>query len=111
MDTGKWAKVAIKAYPQYVGKQIFAANQYSSPKQLMADFSEAMGKPAAYQQVPGEVFKTFLPPSMAQEMLENMMLLEDVGYYGGADLAPSLAMLEEKPTSWKEYAKANKAGQ
>jgi hypothetical protein len=36
-------------------------------------------------------------------MLENILLLGDAGYYGGEDLGPSLALLDEKPIDWKEF--------
>ena len=68
-----------------------------------------MGKPAAFAQIPAETFKSFLPQPVAQELLENMLLLEDPGYYGGADLSESLEMLSEHPTTWKEFVQANKA--
>lgn len=76
---------------------------------MMAEFSEAIGKPAGFVQIPGEVFKSFLPPPVAQELLENMLLMEDPGYYAGADLSESLAMLDEKPVSWKQFVEENKA--
>jgi hypothetical protein len=43
-------------------------------------------------------------------MYENMLLMEDPGYYAGADLKPSLALLDEgdKLTTWKDFVKANK---
>lgn len=87
---------------------VYAATEYYSPQRLVSEFSEILGKPANVVQVPNETFKSFLPPQVAQEMLENMLLLEDPGYYGGADLAESLSMLEEKPTTWKEFVEANK---
>lgn len=46
---------------------------------------------------------------MAQELLENMLLFDDVGYYGGADLTESLSLLDERPTSWREFVEKNKA--
>lgn len=88
---------------------MYAATEYYSPQRLVSEFSEVLGKPANFVQVPSETFKSFLPPQVAQEMLENMLLLEDPGYYGGADLTESLSMLDEKPTTWKEFVEANKA--
>lgn len=41
-------------------------------------------------------------------MLENMLLLEDPGYYGGESLASSLALLDQKPTAWKEFVAKNR---
>lgn len=74
----------------------------------MADFTAATGKKATYKQVSNDVYKSFLPASFAQEMLENMLLLQGPGYYAGADLSSSLALLDRKPTTWKDFAKTNK---
>lgn len=68
-----------------------------------------IGKPAAFKQIPDDLFKSFLPEAIAQELLENMLLLEEPGYYAGADLAESLALLDEKPTTWRDFLAANKA--
>lgn len=76
---------------------------------MVSQFSEVTGKPAAFQQISDDAYKATLPPAAAQEMLENMLLLEEPGYYAGADLSDSLKMLEEQPTAWKEFVAANKA--
>lgn len=49
-----------------------------------------------------------MTPSVAQELLENMLLFDEEGYFGGADLAQNERLLDEKPTSWKEYVARNK---
>lgn len=59
-------------------------------------------------QIPSETFKSFLPAAVAQEMLENIQLLEDPGYYTGEPLDKSLALLDEKPVQWKEFVEKNK---
>ncbi len=48
---------------------------------------------------------------MAEEMLENHLFIENPGYYNGASLKESLDLLEEKPTTWKEFLKKNGAFQ
>lgn len=61
--------------------------------------------------VPGDVFKSSLPglsPEMAEEIYENLMLLEDPGYYAGADLASSLSLLSQKPVGLTEFFALNK---
>ncbi|KAM4065033.1 nmrA-like family protein [Hirsutella rhossiliensis] len=108
-DTGKFVKAAIKHHPKYVGKHIYAATNYYSPSQLLAEFSEVMGKPAKAVQIPQEAFKAYLPPPIAQEMLENFLLTENPGYYGGAGLSESLSLLDETPTTWREFVDKNKA--
>ena len=75
----------------------------------MAEFGEVLGKPAGFVQIPAETFKSFLPPPVAQELLENMYLTEDPGYYAGADLSESLSMVYKEPNSWKSFVEENKA--
>jgi hypothetical protein len=42
--------------------------------------------------------------------MENMLLLQDPGYYAGADLTESLQLLgPDKPTTWKAYVEENKS--
>ncbi|KAK3723033.1 hypothetical protein LTR37_002179 [Vermiconidia calcicola] len=108
-DMGKYVRAALKDYPSCVGKHIYAAVDYYTPKRLVAEFGEVLGVPAAFAQIPEEMFKSFLPPPVAQELLENMLLLEDPGYYAGAKLGESLRFMDGEPTTWKEFVQANKA--
>ncbi|KAF4989084.1 hypothetical protein FGRMN_9370 [Fusarium graminum] len=108
-DMGKFVKAAIKNFPGTLNKRIFAATDYYSPNRIISEFSEVMGKPATFNQVPAEVFKTFLPAPIADELTENMILLEDPGYYGDADLKESLDLLDEKPVTWREFIEKNKS--
>jgi hypothetical protein len=54
-----------------------------------------------------EQYKAFLPAAVAQEFLENHLFIESPGYYDGADLRESLALLDkgDKLTTWKEWVK------
>lgn len=107
-DTGKFVKAAIKNFPKTTNSRILAATDYYTPARIVAEFSEVTGKPAAVINVPGETFKSFLPPAAAEELLENMLLLQKPGYYGGADLKDSLDLLDDKPTTWKSFVEENK---
>ncbi|KAF4457128.1 hypothetical protein F53441_916 [Fusarium austroafricanum] len=108
-DMGKFVKAAIKHFPNTLNKRIYAASDYYSPNKIISEFSEVIGKPAKFQQVPADVFESFLPPPIAKELTENMMLLESPGYYNDADLKESLDLLDEKPVSWKEFVEKNKS--
>ncbi len=99
----------IKAFPSCLGKRVYAATSYYTPKQIMSEFSGVIGKPASFMELPEDVFKSFLPPPVAQELLENQLLCEDPGYYAGAELKESLSFVNGTPTTWKEFAEANKA--
>lgn len=100
---GKFVKAAIKHFPTTAGRRIYAATDYYSPSRMVAEFAEVTGHKAQAVQIPAETFKSFMSPSVAQEMLENILLLGDVGYFDGEDLGPSLALLDEKPIEWKEF--------
>lgn len=106
--TGKFVKAAITHYPETEGRRILAAMDYYTAPQIIKEFTEVTGLKAEVVRVPGETFKSFIPAPMAEELLENMLLLEDPGYYGGESLAPSLALLDEKPTSWKDFVAKNR---
>lgn len=106
-DTGLFVKAALKdASPS--GKQILAATDYVTPNTLVAEFSEVTGKTANFFQAPPDVFKSFMPPAGAEELLQNMLLLQDPGYYGGASLAESHGLIDGKPTTWKAFVTAHK---
>ncbi|KAG9258438.1 uncharacterized protein F5Z01DRAFT_679082 [Emericellopsis atlantica] len=107
-DTGKYVKAAIKTFNGESGRQFYGASEYISHQKLVDDWSEVMGKKAVFKQIPAELFQSFLPPQIGKELTENMLLLGDVGYYEGASLDETNALLEEKPTTWKEFVVANK---
>lgn len=96
---------ALKNPSAWYGKQILAATDYYTPDRITSEFEEATGKKINYIQVTPDQYKGFLPPSVAEEFLENHLFIENPGYYNGASLKESLDALEDKPTTWKEYAK------
>ncbi|KAK4930534.1 glycosylphosphatidylinositol anchor biosynthesis [Elasticomyces elasticus] len=107
-DTGQFVRAIIQDYPASVGKQVRAAVDYYTPERLVAEFSEVLGRPASFMQIPAEMFKSFLPPPVAQEILENMFLFEDPGYYAGATLSEGPRPDVKELTSWKDFVLANK---
>ncbi|QDS76714.1 hypothetical protein FKW77_000949 [Venturia effusa] len=106
-DMGKFVLPALREPEKWNGKQILAATDYYPVTRIISEFEEVTGKKLAYQQVTNEQYKSFLPDFMAEEMLENHLLIESPGYYNGMDLKESLNALSEKPTTWKEFVKAN----
>ncbi|THZ87449.1 NAD(P)-binding protein [Aureobasidium pullulans] len=102
-DTGKFTNAILKNADKLNGKQVLAATAYYTPKQIVADFEQASGEKMRYIQISGEQFKSYLPEFMAEEMLENHVLLDTEGYYGGEGLEESLELLESKPVTWKQF--------
>lgn len=109
--TGESVKAAIKNAAALNGKWILAATDYYTPGRIVAEFEEVTGKKATYMHVSAEQYKSFLPAEMAEEYLENHLFVEDPGYYNGASLKESVDLVEEKPTTWKEFIKKSGAFQ
>ncbi|KAI9681821.1 MAG: hypothetical protein M1829_000566 [Trizodia sp. TS-e1964] len=111
-DTGKFVKAILTHRASTLNKNIHAATAYYSAAQVVEEFKEVKveeaAKGAKFVQVPAEAFKDSLKQAgmsarAQEEMLQNMQFMTDYGYFGKASLDESLAILDEKPTTWKEY--------
>jgi len=107
-DIGLFVRAAIKHSSSPSGKHILAAADYYTPTRIVAEFEEVTGKKAVFVTISEEQYKSYLPSFMAQEMLENHLFIENPGYYAGEGLGESLALLDAKPMTWKDYVVANK---
>lgn len=112
-DTGKFVKAMLLNREKVLGKQILGATKYYTLEELVAEFKATYpeaGKTARYNELPHATFKAIMgmmgrSEHAAEELLQNMRLLNEFGYYGGASLDESLAILDEKPTTWTEFMK------
>ncbi|EAS30127.1 NmrA family transcriptional regulator [Coccidioides immitis RS] len=102
-DTGKYVLTAIKHRDSLLGKQILEAVDYYSPDRIVEEFEQVTGHKAKFLTIDADDYMKFLPPAVAKEMLQTHQLLENPGYYAGATLEESLKLVEQKPTTWKEY--------
>jgi hypothetical protein len=100
---GIFVNAAIKHTENLNGKQLYAATDYYTPERIIAEFEEITGKKGHYVQLTKEQYKGFFPEFMAEEILENHLLIEEPGYYNGASLDETHKLLSEKPTTWKAY--------
>lgn len=110
-DTGKYFVAVSKNRTALLGKQIFAAADYYTLTRIMEEFQEVTGKKGQYVQLDHAVYKSFLPPPIAQEILENELLCEEPGFYAGGSLAEGHELLAKaglKPTTWKEFLESKK---
>lgn len=101
---GKYVVTAMKKRDSLLGKQILEAADYYSPVRIVEEFTEVTGHKAKFTTIDAEDYMKPLPPKVAQELLETNQLMENPGYYAGADLTKSLKIVQQKPTTWKEYA-------
>jgi len=96
-DTGKFVKAILLNREKVLGACVYGATDYYTPEQIIADFQAVKpeaGKGGAARQVPEEMFKKILagkgmPEPIQDEVLENMLVMPQFGYYGGADLKES----------------------
>lgn len=115
-DTGKWIKAIVLHREQLLGARVLAATAYVMPDEIVEQFKAVFpeaGATAAFYETPHKAFLDAmcgmgLPEYAAEEMLENMRLMNEGGYYGGKELDESHAVLEDKLTTWKEYIKGAK---
>lgn len=113
-DTGKFVKAILLDRESNLGKSIFAAENYYTPQQIIDGFKAAYpkaGEGMSYFEMPDDMFLRAMkgmgmPDHGAEEMLQNMKLLNpEYGYYGGASLDESKAIVKEPLTPWGEFVK------
>lgn len=104
---GLFVKAAIKHADQLKGKQLLAASGYYTAEEVIKTFFEVTGKNAALIQVTPDQYKAALPASIAEELLENHLFIENPGYFLGELLDETLKLLDSKPTDWAEFVKKN----
>jgi hypothetical protein len=116
-DTGKFVKGILLNREKVLGKRILAATKYYTCDEIVELFKKTFpeaGKTAKYNELPHEVFKGAMmsfgqSAFAAEELLQNMRLLNEYGYYGGEALEESKEILQEPATTWEEYIKKAKA--
>jgi hypothetical protein len=96
-DTGKFVKGILNNREKTLGKRIYGATDYYTIDEIVKEFKEQYpeaGKTAKSAELPHEVFKgiimkTGAPATSAEELLQNMRLMNEFGYYFGASLDES----------------------
>lgn len=113
-DTGKYVKGIVLADREKVlGKTVPSATAYVTADEIVEAFKKVFpeaGKTARFFQVTDDQFREVWkgmgsPDYVAQEMLENMHLLDSPGYYGGESLDFGHSLLKDKLTTWEEHIK------
>ncbi|KAI1740270.1 NMRAL1 protein [Xylaria scruposa] len=112
-DTGKYVKGIVDNKAALLGKRFTAATEYLTAQEVVDTFRRVFpeaGKTAGYFETPKDVFFGFMkgtgmPEFAVEEMYENMVLMQDFGYYGGLPLDESLKFVKEPLTTFAEFAK------
>ncbi|QSZ37491.1 hypothetical protein DSL72_008589 [Monilinia vaccinii-corymbosi] len=110
-DTGKFVKGILLNREKVLGKRIYGATKYYTLTEILDEFKEQFpvaGEGAENVELPHDVYKGILRSfgmngEAQEELLQNMRLLNEFGYYGGDSLESSQSILEDKLTTWKEF--------
>ncbi|PGH02023.1 hypothetical protein AJ80_08917 [Polytolypa hystricis UAMH7299] len=110
-DTGKFVKGILLNRGKLLGARILGATAYYTPQQIIEEFQQVKpqeGSGGRAIQVPEVAFKGVLaakglPEHLQDELLQNMLLMPQFGYFGGANLNESHSILAEPATTWKEF--------
>lgn len=94
VDTGKFVKAIFLTGAAALGRTFNAATAYMFPAEIVAQWAEVKGVEAHAVQVDHAVYKgamvsAGMQEKVAEELLQNMRLMEEFGYYGGAKLEES----------------------
>ncbi|KAG0017811.1 hypothetical protein BGZ81_010524 [Podila clonocystis] len=81
-DTGKYVGAILADPEKFEGKVISAATGLYSSDEVAQAISKATGKVVKYNQMPVDVFRSLMPPAVADDVVPMMQYIEDFGYYG-----------------------------
>jgi len=96
-DVGKFVKGILLNREKVLGKRIYGATDYYTIDEIVKEFREQFpeaGKTAKAVELSHQVYKDGLgskgmPAETQEELLQNMRLLSEFGYYGGGSLDES----------------------
>lgn len=116
-DTGKYVKAIVLNRDKLLGKQFYGATAYMTPNDVVAVFKKTFpvaGKTASFYSVPHDQYVSILtgmhlPLFAAEELLENMRLMSEGGYYGFDSLDESHSYVEDHLTTWENFIKKDPA--
>jgi uncharacterized protein YbjT (DUF2867 family) len=111
-DTGKFVAGLLLADPKSVdGFRVNGVSQWATPREIVDTLGKVSGTKVEFREVSPEEYEGYLPKPIAEEMLENMLLVRTWSYFGkGAEKqqAESNKILgDTKLTTWEEFVKQN----
>ncbi|KAG0238264.1 hypothetical protein BGW42_006544 [Actinomortierella wolfii] len=81
-DTGAFVAAALADPVKFEGKVMAAAAEVLTMEEIVQVLSKASGKKVVYEQIPVSTFRTFLPATMVDYMVDMFLYIQDFGYYG-----------------------------
>ncbi|KAI6082868.1 NmrA-like family protein [Hypoxylon rubiginosum] len=116
-DTGLYVKAIVSNRNELLGKRLLGATAYMTGQEIVDGFKNVfpeVGATATYFEVPEAAYRSEMkssgvPDFIAEEMYQNMRLMEEFGYYGGEALDGTYKLVDGHLTTWEEHAKGAKA--
>ncbi|KAF9343143.1 hypothetical protein BGX26_006201 [Mortierella sp. AD094] len=81
-DAGKFVGAILAEPEKYEGKVLTAATKIYTFEEVVKVISDGTGKTVKYKQIPESVYRGFLPPAAADELVEMFWLYQDFGFNG-----------------------------
>lgn len=81
-DTGKWVAGMFEAGEAVNGQKVQAVSFWTDMQTFSSQLGKALDKKVTYNNIPVDLFKGFLPEAIADELTENMKLIDQYSYYG-----------------------------
>jgi hypothetical protein len=111
-DTGKYVMGLFEAEDQANGVEVQGVSFWSTPKKLVAELGEHVGKEVHFKSIPGEVFASFLPEAIREDLTDMFLWIGEDSYYGlGSEKkqaeSDKFLVKDADLLSWKEFVETS----
>lgn len=107
-DSGKFVGAILADPEKYAGANFCGATRLYRVDEIAQIMSKTLGKDIKYNQIPRDVYGSFLPEAMRDVVLNMLSYQEEYGYYG-PDTAKRVEWAVEnalsKPTEFEDFLK------
>lgn len=111
-DTGKFVGAILAAPDMFEGKYVRSAERLVTFEEAAKTISRVSGKTVHYAQIPESTLKSYLPPSIADEVIAMFIYYQDFGYFGQKtkDVVKEAAQVARgELTTFEEFVEKNTA--
>lgn len=81
-DSGKWIAGLFEAGDRADGRYVQAVSFWTDMRTFAQELGAALGGQVAYHHVPADTFRDAAPEAIADELTENMKLMDQYSYFG-----------------------------
>ncbi|EMD00756.1 hypothetical protein BAUCODRAFT_182018 [Baudoinia panamericana UAMH 10762] len=81
-DSGKYIMGLFEGGDAANGVEVQAVSFWTTPKEVVAAYSKASGRDVVFNTIPGEMFASYLPENIRDELTEMVEYIGEYSYYG-----------------------------